>query len=90
METKIKLDIKEVETLVRLCEAQRDLAYHLHNYNEKLKEKKKELELLTAKAHKVVELKRVFGKGQKKLWLTLTGEEVKQVNNMLKQRHIQI
>lgn len=85
-----KLDIKEVEAFVRLLEAQRELAYHLHKYNEALKERKKELDLLIVKAQKVVELKHIFKKGQKKLWLTLTDEEVKQVNNMLQQRHIQI
>lgn len=90
METNLKLDIKELETFVRLCEAQRDLAYHLQKYKEAVAERVKELEHITAKAQKVVALKGIFKRGQKKFWLTLTEEEVKQVNQMLQQRHIQI
>jgi len=94
METKktttTKLDIKEIEQFVKLLEAQRDLAYHLHQYNEVLRKRKEELELITLKAQKVNQLKSIFKKGSKKLWLTLTEEEVKQVNNMLQQRHIKI
>ena len=90
METATKIDIKELECFVRLLETQRDLVYHLHNYNETLKKRKEELEIITQKAQKVVQLKSIFKKGQKALWLTLTPEEVKQVNNMLQQRHIQL
>ena len=82
------LDIKELETFVRLCEAQRDLAYHLQKYKETLEQRKKELEIITAKASKVQNLKRIFKKGQKKLWLTLSPDEVKQINSMLQQKHI--
>jgi len=90
METKTQLDMREVEHLIRLCEAQRDLAYHLQKYRETLAQRVKELEIITQKAQKVVQLKSIFKKGQKALWLTLTEEEVKQVNNMLQQKHIQI
>jgi len=90
METTTRLDIKELETFVRLCEAQRDLAYHLQKYREAVAERVKELEVITQKAQKVQQLKHIFKKGQKALWLTLTPEEVKQVNCMLQQRHITI
>lgn len=88
--TKTQLDIREVEHLVRLLESQRDLAYHLQKYREAVAERVKELEIITQKALKVQQLKHIFKKGQKALWLTLTPEEVKQVNCMLQQRHIQI
>ena len=84
------MDIKDLETFVRLLESQRDLTYHLQKYREAVAERVKELEIITQKAQKVVQLKHLFKKGQKALWLTLTPEEVKQVNNMLQQRHIQI
>ena len=88
--TNTKIDMRELEILIRLCETQRDLAYHLQKYKEAVAERVKELEVITQKALKVQQLKHIFKKGQKALWLTLTPEEVKQVNCMLQQKHIQI
>ena len=89
MKTKTTIDIDEVETLVRLCEAQRDLCYHLDKYREALSLRLKELEHIQEKATKVQTLKQKF-KGNRELWLTLTPDEVKQVNNILQARHIRI
>ena len=84
------INIKEIQNFVDLCSTQHELQYHLQKYRETLQERVKELELITQKAQRVVQLKHIFKKGQKKLWLLLKDDEIKQINNMLKSKHIQI
>ena len=85
-----KIDIQDIEAFVKLCEAQRDLAYHLQKYKEAVAERVKELELITAKAQRVQQLKRKFRAIEPKIKMLLSPEEIKKINALLQQRHITI
>ena len=85
-----KIDLEHLETFLKLIEANRDLVYHLHEFNEATKIRLKELEMIKQKAQIVMNLKHNFRNVEKKYKLLLKDDEIKQINNMLQQRHIRI
>lgn len=90
MKTKNEISLTDIEDYVRLIEVQRDLCYHLENFKESCEQKNKELEIITQKAQKVVNLRQRFRTIGREKWLTLSEEDVKKLNNILQARHIKI
>lgn len=83
-----KIEFHELEHLIRVCEAQRDLCYHLQKFKEATSERLKELEMVKQKAERVMQLKNIL-KTHKEFWI-MTEEEKKKVNALLNQRHIRL
>ena len=82
-----KIEFEDIEQLLRLVEAQRDLAYHLQKLKESIEQKNKEMQSVIAKAQRVQMLKSKFKGIDTKIF---TKEEVIKINQMLQQRHIRI
>lgn len=82
------LNSSELEAILRLVEAQRELVYHLQKYKEAVALRVEELRIITAKAQEVQKLKHNFW-GAKQLD-RISEEERKAINIMLQQKHIRV
>lgn len=85
--TNFNITENELEGIMRLVEAQRELAYWLHQYNENAKAKLEELKHITAKAQEIQALRHTF---KEKIFSRLTLEEQKKINAMLQAKHIRV
>lgn len=85
-----KINLEELNDFLNLIEAQRDLAYHLQKFKEATEQRVKELEIIKNKAQLVYNLKSSFRNVLDKYKQRLTDEEIKKINVMLQQRHINV